>query len=411
MPITVPDFPLADADKCVKCALCLPHCPTWRETRNEAESPRGRIALMQGFATGALEITPRLAAHLNQCLGCRACEAVCPADVPYGKLIDAAHEALQSHAQRESWLARTLAWWLRRAWRLQILHRLLWFGQTLGVLRLAGLSGPLRRLTGLLPVLHGPHRRRTRYPATGARRGAVNLFLGCIARITEPRVTDASIAVLNAAGYEVRVPPTQTCCGALDQHAGRSRHAARLAAINLAAFGTNDAAVLSTASGCGATLMEYPRIPDAPAPAFADRHRDISQFLATQGALDAIAFSAWPATVVLHAPCTLRNVLKSDQHTLALLQHIPELNIVTLPAGTGCCGAAGSYLLNQPRMADRLGGQLAGEIAAKQPAALVTSNVGCAMHLAAALARRGQPLPVMHPLEVLARQLPRTYGV
>ncbi|MGH8370940.1 MAG: 4Fe-4S dicluster domain-containing protein, partial [Gammaproteobacteria bacterium] len=110
MPITFPDFPLADADKCVKCALCLPHCPTWRETRNEAESPRGRIALMQGFATGALEITPRLAAHLNQCLGCRACEAVCPAEVPYGKLIDAAHATLQTQGQHEGWLARALAW-------------------------------------------------------------------------------------------------------------------------------------------------------------------------------------------------------------------------------------------------------------------------------------------------------------
>ena len=50
-------FPLADADKCVKCALCLPHCPTYRESLDEGESPRGRIALMQGFATGALDIT------------------------------------------------------------------------------------------------------------------------------------------------------------------------------------------------------------------------------------------------------------------------------------------------------------------------------------------------------------------
>src|SRR5690349_23402530 len=94
MGAALPNFPLADADKCVKCALCLPHCPTYRVTRDEGESPRGRIALMQGLATGALKPTPRLAAHLDHCLSCRACEAVCPAEVPYGRLIDAARQAL-----------------------------------------------------------------------------------------------------------------------------------------------------------------------------------------------------------------------------------------------------------------------------------------------------------------------------
>lgn len=412
MPITFPDFPLADADKCVKCALCLPHCPTWRETRNESESPRGRIALMQGFATGALEITPRLAAHLNQCLGCRACEAVCPAEVPYGKLIDAAHEALQNHAQRESWLARALSWWVGRRWRLHLLHGLLWFSQLSGLQRLAGFSAPLRGLVRLMPALRAPARRRIHYPASGDKRGDVSLFLGCVARIAEPRVSDAAITLLNAAGYDVHVPLTQTCCGALDQHAGRRAAAARLAAANLSAFGTDHGPVLSTASGCGATLMEYPGISDTGAAVeFADRHHDINQFLATYTALDGIAFSAWPATVVLHNPCTLRNVLKADQHVLALLQRIPQLDIVVLPASTGCCGAAGSYLLDQPRMADRLGDRIADEIARRNPAALVTSNVGCAMHLAAASARRGQTLSVMHPLEVLAQHLPRQSGL
>ena len=412
MSLPLPGFPLADADKCVKCALCLPHCPTWRETHNEAESPRGRIALMQGFATGALEITPRLAAHLDQCLGCRACEAVCPAEVPYGKLIDAAHAALQAHGQRETRLARILAWWVSRDWRLYLLHTLFWLSQKSGLQQLAGLVRPLRRLTRLMPALHAPARRQVHYPANGNKRGEVNLFLGCIARITEPRITDACITLLNASGYDVHVPAAQRCCGALDQHAGRLQAAARCATDNIAAFNANQEPVISTASGCGATLIEYGRIAGNTAGAgFAGRHRDISEFLAAPGVLDKAAFAAWPVTVVLHSPCTLRNVLKSEQHALALLRRIPELNVVALPASTGCCGAAGSYLLNQPQMSDRLGDRVAGEIAQRQPVALITSNTGCAMHLAAALGRRDQPLPVMHPVEVLVQQLRKGPGV
>ncbi|HET7922538.1 MAG TPA: (Fe-S)-binding protein [Gammaproteobacteria bacterium] len=408
MPVTFPDFPLPDADRCVKCALCLPHCPTWRETRHEGESPRGRIALMQGFASGALDITPRLAAHLDHCLGCRACEAVCPAEVPYGKLIDAAHAVLERHGQRDSWLARVFAWWLRGVARLRVLHGLLWLAQRSGAFGVAArMSAPLARLTRLMPALTAPVSRRALYPAADAARGDVSLFLGCIARLTEPGVSDAAIAVLNAAGYNVHVPMGQACCGALDQHAGRNREAARLAARNLAAFGTGSAPVLSSASGCGATLAEYARLSDAGTAAdFSARHHDLGAFLATEAALERVRFRAWPATVVLHEPCTLRNVLKTGQHTLTLLQRVPELKIVTLPANLGCCGAAGSYLLNQPDMADRLGARTAEAVLAARPAALITSNVGCAMHLAASLSRHGQPLPVVHPVQVLARQLP-----
>ncbi|MGH8370843.1 MAG: (Fe-S)-binding protein, partial [Gammaproteobacteria bacterium] len=292
------------------------------------------------------------------------------------------------------------------------LHGLLWFSQLSGLQRLAGFSAPLRRLVRLMPALRAPARRRVHYPVSGNKHGDVSLFLGCIARIAEPRVSDAAITLLNAAGYDVHVPLTQTCCGALDQHAGRRAAAARLAAANLSAFGTDHVPVLSTASGCGATLMEYSSISDASAAVeFADRHHDINQFLATQTALDGIAFSDWPATVVLHNPCTLRNVLKADQYAFALLRHIPQLDIIVLPASIGCCGAAGSYLINQPRMADLLGDRIADEIVRRKPAALITSNVGCAMHLAAASARRGQALPVMHPIEVLAQHLPHQPGL
>src|SRR5690242_5887103 len=158
--MSMPEFPLADADKCVKCALCLPHCPTYRVSQDEGESPRGRIALMQGMATGQLAITPRLTAHLDQCLSCRACEAVCPAEVPYGKLIDAARRELRSHGHPEPLKARLFAFFMRHRSRLQLLQ---------GLLRLAdrsGLSGfllksgpaPLRRLLRMMPAVPTPKR-------------------------------------------------------------------------------------------------------------------------------------------------------------------------------------------------------------------------------------------------------------
>src|SRR5215475_8968771 len=115
--MSMPAFPLADADKCVKCALCLPHCPTYRVSKDEGESPRGRIALMQGMATGALELTPALSRHLDQCLACRACEAVCPAEVPYGKLIDAGRAELRRRGHGEPLSARLFTFFMRGALR------------------------------------------------------------------------------------------------------------------------------------------------------------------------------------------------------------------------------------------------------------------------------------------------------
>ncbi len=129
-------FPLADADKCVKCALCLPHCPTYRQSLDEGESPRGRIALMQGLATGALEITPALSGHLDRCLACRACEAVCPAEVPYGKLIDAARALLIQRGHRENMLVRLLAVCMRHPLLLRLMHFKLWLTQKFGLLKL-----------------------------------------------------------------------------------------------------------------------------------------------------------------------------------------------------------------------------------------------------------------------------------
>ena len=405
--MSAPDFPLADADKCVKCALCLPHCPTYKLAKDEGESPRGRIALMQGLATGALEMTPRLAAHLDQCLACRACEAVCPAEVPYGKLIDAGRAELRRRGHDEPWLVRHFTSHMRRPWRRRMMQRAMVLGERTGLSRLAARIGPplLKRMLRYLPVVKPPRDWDEVYSPRKAREQKVSLFLGCVADIVQPQVTASAIAVLNAIGIEVQIPKAQVCCGALDQHAGRGEQAAKLARANVAAFG-GDTPILGTASGCTASLVEYERVAGPEAAGFASRVEDIAAWLVKDPIIAKIEFKGWNARALVQAPCTQRNVLKTEKAGFELLKLIPGLSLKAIPASMGCCGAAGSYMLTEPEKADAFADSYAAYIQEQKAEVLITSNVGCAMHLKAALLRRGVRIPVLHPIEVLAQQLP-----
>ena len=407
MAAALPNFPLADADKCVKCALCLPHCPTYKVSKDEGESPRGRIALMQAMATGALDITPRLEAHLDHCLGCRACEAVCPAEVPYGKLIDAARLELRKQGHQEPWISRHFASHMRRRPRRRLLHQSLRLAQRTGLANLVAKLGPsfLKRLVALSPAVPAPKDWQGHYASRAASGQKVSLFLGCVADVTQPEVTAASIAVLNAMGIEVEVPSDQQCCGALDQHAGRAEQASALARENLAAF-AGEAPVLSSASGCAATLKEYGQLAGEPGTAFAGRVEDVSGFVLKQERLKAIQFQPWKARALVQTPCTLRNVMKGDKAVMDVLKFIPDLKVGVLPASLGCCGAAGSYMLTQAEQADAFADAYAAYIQEQKTEVLFTSNVGCSLHLRAALQRRGIRIPVLHPIEALALQLP-----
>lgn len=401
------NFPLADADKCVKCALCLPHCPTYLASRDEGESPRGRIALMQGLATGALEDGPHLIGHLDHCLACRACEAVCPAEVPYGKLIDAARAELTNRGHREPLRALAFAHAMRGRNHRRFVRAVLRLSQSLGLTGLMQRSGPaaLRRLANLLPSVPKPHRWKKSYSPRARGSESVSLFLGCVADITQPQVSAAAVAVLNALGIEVHIPSSQGCCGALDQHAGRSTTAARLAKANLAAFG-DQGPVLGTASGCLATLRDYGLMQGKTGQEFAGRVQDVNSYISRHERLAQIQFKPWKARVLVQAPCTQRNVMKSDKSVPEILKLIPDLEVDVLPASLGCCGAAGSYMLTQVEQADAFADKFAEAIAARKPDVLITSNVGCSLHLASALKRRGLDIPVMHPVEILAKQLP-----
>ncbi len=420
---------LAEADRCVACGLCLPHCPTYRLTLSEADSPRGRIALMSGVATDRIPMNDRFIQHMDRCLTCRACESVCPSQVAYGQLIDSARvmirhkqisqsgdivetpaasqpipnkarDGLRSFMERQ-WIARpsrfdALRPWVRLLVKSGLLARLLrskFFSHH--ALLQAQWCLTARNLPG--------HRWQQYYPAKGACRGEVGLFLGCVARISDSETLLSAIKLLTQLGYAVHVPKTQTCCGALHQHSGRVEEAANFAECNQQAFsGLDIQAIVSTASGCGVQLLEHTkpgRVDGSPVPVL-----DISQFLVQQN-WDGFKFAPLRKKVWVHEPCTLRNVLRAADLNYSLLALIPELEVRPLEGNDQCCGAAGTYFLDQPEFADAL---LEDKVNALRTAGadyLVTANIGCALHMGNGLLKKGINMEVLHPVTLLARQI------
>jgi len=409
---------LRDADLCVKCGLCLPYCPTYGVANQEGESPRGRIALAQGLAEGRLAPSPALQAHLASCLACRVCESVCPSRVPYGRVIDAARADLAG-LQRPGLFRRILRWLATEGvvshpgatrallGSLSFVRPLV--GRTLGA-GVLGRGGA--RLARYWPAPGRLQRWATYYPAPGRDRGKVALFLGCVARLLDGQALVDSIRVLNGLGYGVHVPAGQGCCGAIHLHDGAPEAGRCLAEANVAVFaGLDVEAVITAASGCGATLAEYggwPGLGDAwraEATALAGQVTDISQFLAWLSWPEDISLEPLRARVAVHDPCTLRNVMRQRDGPYRLLGRIPGIELVELPDNARCCGSAGTHLLTHPRLTDSLAAAKVTALASLDARILVTSNVGCALHLRAQLQAAGRTTEVLHPVSLLARQL------
>jgi glycolate oxidase iron-sulfur subunit len=390
------------ADQCVKCGLCLPACPTYRVARNEAESPRGRIAFAQALATGQLAATPTLTAHLDQCLACMSCEPVCPSHVRYGDLLLATRSLLresnarQHHAMRFL-LARPrlLRMGLRLANR-PVLRACIQSRIMQRALRPLGLDRVARELPQLPRVASLPQRAKPVTPT----RTRVGLFLGCVAAEMDRDVHAGAMRLLQALGYDVVLPRGQGCCGALALHAGDIDGAGALTAPTRRAFVASGVdTVLVSASGCYGTLRDH---------TFAGsgiRVREIHEFLAGDDRIDDLKFRPLGMRVALHTPCTQANVAGAAAAIAHLLTRIPQMEITALPDAPRCCGAAGDYFLRHAAIADSLRREKLDQVAAFAPALLVTSNVGCRMFLDNGLRQRGDKVAVIHPIALLAQQL------
>src|SRR5512145_1478518 len=109
-PLALHGLSVEGVNQCVHCGLCLASCPTFSELGTEMDSPRGRIFLIKSLAEGRIALSDSVVEHLDLCLDCRACETVCPAGVPYGRLIEAAKAEIER--QRPGNLLRRLFRWV-----------------------------------------------------------------------------------------------------------------------------------------------------------------------------------------------------------------------------------------------------------------------------------------------------------
>ena len=385
---------LALADQCVMCGLCLPHCPTYRISLDEAESPRGRIALARWIASGRLEPDSTALAHLDQCLDCLSCQKVCPSEVRYGELITRTRAMLGSRPRG------VLGRLLTDPARLVSLARI--GARTKADRWLPRLSrwlpASLRTLAERVPA--APATTPIRHSRAVSDRGRVTLFRGCVASVYDRDTHEAARALLQALGYDAVVPEGTPCCGALARHAGEVDAADREVARTCAAIAeTGGAAVLVSASGCFGDLGAH--VARAGGPPVVD----IDGFLARDARIDTLRFRPLDARAALHLPCTQVNVVGEIASIRALLARVPGLTVLTVPEQPRCCGAAGNYFIEHPAIADRLRGEKLAQIDAAAPDLVLTTNVGCRIHLANGLRDRADAPPVMHPLALLAQQL------
>jgi len=419
-PLTLHGQSVEGVDRCVHCGLCLAYCPTFSELGTEMDSPRGRIFLIKSMAEGRIGLTDSAAAHLDLCLGCRACETVCPSGVPYGQLIEAARADIER--QRPGGPLRRLFRWvnfsvlLPHPRLLSLAAAGLRFYQVSGLQRLVRASGVLRLLPGplaswepLLPSIPAAADRAPLpavTPADGVKRATVGLLTGCVQQVAFGPQNRATARVLARNGVEVIAPHTQSCCGALHAHGGEHDTALELARKTIIAFESAGVEqVVVNTSGCGAHMKAYGTLlADDPkwaerARRFAGRVSDISEFLAREplrGPLRPLA-----RTVTYHDPCHVAHGQKIRKEPRALLHQIPGLTVKELHEADWCCGSAGTYNLTQPEMAGQLQRRKIENIRATGAEAVITANPGCIIQIQQGLAGGARPIRVLHIVELL----------
>lgn len=400
----------ADLARCVHCGLCLTACPTYLVTGLEAESPRGRIQLARLVEEGRAELTATVQAHWQSCLQCRACEAVCPSGVPYGRIQEHARAQVQARPA-----AGRVGLRVRRLVLRQVVGRprllavvaapVRWFARwRLRPLVERVLPWRLRAMARQLPANQGrPFRFEAREWEPS--RPPVQLFVGCVMRELFGEVHRATVRVLEGAGARVEVARRQRCCGALHAHEGDLEWARRLAKENIAVFEGSEGPIVVNSAGCGAAMKEYGQLlAGVPgwaerAEAFSARVCDLSEWLAGQPRLPRGAFRG---RVVYQDACHLAHVQGIVRQPRGLLE-LAGCELVETEGADVCCGAAGLYGVVQPRMSAELRRRKAVAFAAASPDAVVTANPGCHLQYLGAVREAGLRAEVLHLAEVLDR--------
>jgi glycolate oxidase iron-sulfur subunit len=393
--------------KCVHCGFCTATCPTYVLLGDELDSPRGRIYLIKDMLENGRDPTAGVVKHIDRCLSCLSCMTTCPSGVNYMHLVDHARAYIQERYRRP-WHER-----LVRALLAAVLPYPRRFRAALALARLSRRAAPLfARSAALRPVAAMLDLAPRALPAPAAAadspvpsaKGRVALLAGCAEPVLRPEIREATVRVLNRAGFDVVFAPGEGCCGALVHHMGQERPALDAARRNIDAWmrqieGDGLDAIVITTSGCGTMIKDYGfLLRDDPlyaqkAAQVSALAMDVSEFLADMELPSGAAGGG--LRVAYHAACSLQHGQKVTQAPVTLLRRAGYEVSVPLDAHL-CCGSAGTYNILQPEIAGRLGDRKAASLEHLNPDVIALGNVGCAMQIA-----RRTDVPVVHLVELL----------
>lgn len=414
---------------CMRCGFCLPSCPTFVETGIEAASPRGRIALMKAVVDDIMPANESFRAQMDLCLGCRACEPACPADVKYGQLLETTKSALEAESKHRWRIKLVRVVMLKHVFphpkRMRLLGAGLRFYQRSGMRAFIRRSGMMRLLPKhmrqmelILPEASSKgviEQLGTYYPAVGTPLGTVGMFRGCLMDVLFAETNVNTVKLLAEAGFNVVIPDTQSCCGALHAHSGEMELAKEQAKSNIQSF--REAGVdyiVSNAGGCGALLSEYDHLLQddtefvADAAWFAERVKDVSQLIIERGLVPQFE-AKQPVTITYQDSCHLTNVMKGSSAPRELIHRVDGVCFNEMAGANTCCGSAGIYNLTQPEMSMQILDDKMEHVKHTEAHYLLTSNPGCFLQMKLGVEREGlsERMEVKHIVDFLAEQLKR----
>ncbi|KAM3089987.1 glycolate oxidase subunit GlcF [Phormidesmis sp. 146-35] len=409
-------------DSCVHCGFCLSTCPSYRVIGKETDSPRGRIYLMDGVNEGEIPLSPATVQHFDSCLGCLACVTTCPSGVQYDKLIAATRPQVERNHDRplpEKLLRQLIFSVFPYPQRMRALLRPLGLYQKSGLQKMVRSLGFLKQISPQLAAMESMLPKippqafvdtiPTLIPAEGEKRYRVGMLLGCVQRLFNPDVNDATVRVLTANGCEIVVPKSQGCCGALSHHQGQEDQAKVFARQMIDSFAnTGVDAIVINASGCGHTLKEYAHIlQDDPnysqtAKEFVSKVKDVQEFLAEVGLTAKLSpLQDKPLVMVYQDACHMLHGQKISLQPRQLLKQIPGVQLREPIDAALCCGSAGVYNILQPDVAEELGRQKVENLTNTKAQIIASANIGCYVQITKHLELQHKTIPVLHPMQLL----------
>ncbi|WP_026702507.1 (Fe-S)-binding protein [Salibacterium aidingense] len=412
---------------CVQCGYCLPACPTYETMEKETHSPRGRINMIKMVAEGKASLED-LEEPIEKCLGCMACTTVCPTDVQYGDLLEAAKETLENNRTKSKRQQKTEDFlfgsffpsssWMTRLGNATWLYQVSGLQKAANTLRMTSMAplhlGEFEKVIPAQPSPKERKQRNRRVKPDGTSTAKVAFFTGCVMDSVFFRTNQNTVELLRLSGAEVILPEKQTCCGALHAHSGKVEMAREQAMENIKAFEEEDVDyIVNNAGGCGARLIEYDHMFEEGtdwhkrALAFKEKVKDISEVLVE---LDNLEFSKEVSKEITYQPsCHMSNVQRVKEPPRLLMENIPGLTLKEMNNPDFCCGSAGIYnIVNYEDSMDILDVKMA-DVKRAEPEAIVTTNPGCLLQMKLGVEREGKggDMQAVHLVDLLMEAEPR----